>query len=124
MRLERPGSVTAASVLSIIYGIAGVLCGLCGIVGLLFYDAAGGNRIPCYQIVQMSAIFLESISAVALLTAGIGLLSLQRWARPLAIVFAAIGIASFTFQAIYQIVYVMPAVDAEMQNAPLRPGAP
>jgi hypothetical protein len=116
--------VTAASILCILYGVAGILWGMCGLVGLLFHDAAGGNRIPGYHFVHGSAILLEAISAGALLAAGFGLLSLQRWARILAMIFAALGMAAFAFQAAYQIAYVVPAAQDALAAAPVRPGAP
>src|SRR5207302_784611 len=55
--------------------------------------------------------------AVVLLIAGIGLLSMRRWARTLTLFACVIAIASTLFQAIYQGVLVMPAMSRAFQVA-------
>jgi hypothetical protein len=138
MPSPRPGSVTAAAVLSIIYGSLFTLCGLCGMFSLVAQGAmgknfmAGGdpvqeqlqkemeaalrNDVPGYQAVQAGGTILGLAEAVALLCAGIGLLSMQSWARKLALIVCLVTIATTILQAVYQTVFVIPALNKAFQE--------
>src|SRR4051794_25000774 len=107
MTVVRPGSVTAAGVLAIIYSSLFTLCGLCGLISLLAQGAMGGNfmgagdpaqaelqkqlqdalerDVPAYQAFQIGGAVLGLAEAIPLLVAGIGLLAMLRWARTLAL---------------------------------------
>ena len=132
MPSPRPGSVTAAAVLSIIYGSLFTLCGLCGLISQVAQGAIGKNfvgggdpaqaefqreleialknDVPGYQAFQIGGTVLGLAEAVALLCAGIGLLSMHLWARKLPLVVGLIAIATTIFQAVYQTVFVIPAL--------------
>ncbi len=135
----RPGSVTAAAVLSIIYGSLFTLCGLCGVVSLAAQGAMGKNflaggdpmqvqlqkqledalqrEVPGYQAFQVVGTIISLGEALALLIAGIGLLSMQPWARTLAIVVCLIAMVSTGFQAVYQSAFIIPAMNKAFQVA-------
>jgi len=137
MPVERPGKVTAAGVLAIIYGSLGLLCGLCSVVGLVAQGAMGGNMfagadpmqarlqqelqramenaVPGYQAVQIISAVLTLIIAVALLSSGIGLLRMSSVARTVTIVFCWITIVSYLLQVTYQLALVMPAMNNAFQ---------
>ena len=60
MAAERPGTVTAAGVLCIIYGSVGVLCGICGVISLVMQASganlfAGGDALQAQLQVEMEA---------------------------------------------------------------------
>lgn len=138
MPSPRPGSVTAAAVLSIIYGSLFTLCGLCGMVGLVAQGAMGKNfmgggdpaqeqlqkemedalrkDVPGYQAVQAGSTILSLGEAVALLCAGIGLLSMQSWARRLALIVCLVTIATTILLAVYQTIFVIPALNKAFQD--------
>jgi hypothetical protein len=138
MPSPRPGSVTAAAVLSIIYGSLFTLCGLCGMVSLVAQEAMGKNLfggddpvreklqkeveaalrndVPGYQAVDVGGKILGLGGAVALLCAGIGLLSMRSWARKLALIVCLIAIAATILQAVYQAVLVIPAMNKVLQE--------
>ena len=133
MSSPRPGSVTAAAVLSIIYGSLFTLCGLCGVVLLLAQGVMGKTflergdaaqqklkkeieealqaDVPGYQVVGAANKILGLGEAVALLCAGIGLLNLRFWARTLALWTCLVAISHTLFQAVYQSVFVLPALN-------------
>jgi hypothetical protein len=130
MLQRRPGSVTAAAVLAIIYGCLFMICGLCGVGSLIMQGSMnqglfGGDPqqaqmqkqlqdaierdVPAYRVVQIAFPILGLAQSLALLIAGIGLLGMHSWARVLAVLAALIAVASTAFQAIYQVVFVIPA---------------
>lgn len=136
MPLERPGSVTAAGVLCIIYGSLFTLCGLCGVAGLAMQGEganpfAGGDPaqaelqkqlqanieadVPAYRAFNISTTILSLGEAVCLLIGGIGLLRLQPWARTLTLVVSWVVIATTVVQAVYQLAFVIPAMNRVFQ---------
>jgi hypothetical protein len=138
MPFRRPGSATAAGVLAIIYGSLFSLCGLCGILGVATQGAGNnfmiGNDpqqaqlqkalqdalerdIPAYQAYQIAGTIVGLACALLLLIAGIGVLYLSRGARLLAIVDSLVLIALALFQAVYTIVWIMPAMAQAFQVA-------
>jgi hypothetical protein len=131
MLQRRPGSVTAAAVLAMIYGSLFLFCGLCGLGFLITQGSmnqglfGGGDPqqaqmqkqmqeaierdVPAYRVVQIAIPILGLALSLAMLIAGIGLLGMHSWARMLAVLAALIAVASTAFQAIYQVVFVLPA---------------
>jgi hypothetical protein len=138
MAQRRPGSVTAAAVLSIIYGSLFTLCGLCGMVSLVAQGAIGKNfmgggdpmqeklqkdleaalrnDVPAYQAFNAASTIISLAEAIALLCAGIGLVSMQSWARRLALIVCLITIATTILNAVYQTVFVIPALNKVFQE--------
>src|SRR5213082_3201917 len=102
MPMRRPGSVTAAGVLAIVYGSLFSLCGFCGLVGIAAQGAMGNNfmagndpmqvqlqkelqnalerDVPGYKAFQIVGTIVGLGEAVVMLVAGIGLLYMRRWA--------------------------------------------
>jgi hypothetical protein len=139
MPARRPGAVTAAGVMAIIYGSLFTLCGMCGVVSLAAQGAIGNNMfvgddpmqvqmqnqvqaalirdVPGYEAFQAAGTVLGLCEAVAILLAGIGILNVQRWARTLALVACLVAIATTLFQTVYQAVYVMPVMSEAFQVA-------
>jgi hypothetical protein len=131
MSRQRPGSVTAAAVLAIIYGGLFTICNLCGVFGLAAQGAGnlfgGGDPqqaqlqkqveeamakdVPVYKPVQIAGLVVGLLSALAFLAAGIGLLGMQSWARLLALAAALFTVFYDIAQSIYQLVFVMPAMN-------------
>lgn len=137
MQVQRPGAVTAASVLAIIYGSLFTLCGLCGVAGLAMQGAGNpfvGNDpvqgqlqkqlegallrdVPAYQLVQIVGVFLGLAVAVTMLVGGIAILSMRPGARTALKVACVIAILLSIFQAVYQAAFVMPAMNRAFQVA-------
>lgn len=135
MPASRPGSVTAAAVMAIIYGSLFSLCGLCGLAGLAGQGGknlfAGGDPnqaqlqkqlentlerdVPGYRAFQTVGIILNLAESLSLLIGGIGLLSMGSWARILTLVVSVIAIVSTTLQAVYQVALVLPAMNNAFQ---------
>jgi hypothetical protein len=152
MPAPRPGSVTAAAVLAIVYGSLGMLCGLCGVAGLAtqglvaknFMPVGGPNQpdiqkmqqaleqdIPGYRAFQIANPTVGLALSFAILLAGIGLLGMKSWARTLALVICVLDILWIGFLTFYQSVYVMPvstkaaeAMMAGIAKGPGKPGVP
>ncbi len=139
MPTKRPGSVTAAAVMSIVYGSLFTVCGLCGLAALALQSAgnnlfAGGNPqqeqfqkqvqdalerdAPAYQAVQVGGTILGLFEAIAMLIAGIGLLGMNGWARLLALITAVIAMASGIFQIVYALAFIIPTANEAMQRIP------
>lgn len=138
MASPRPGSVTAAAVLCIIYGSLGTLCGLCGVMALVGQGAFGKNfmgggdpvqvkmqqemeaalrnDIPGYVAIDAGGKILGLAEAVALLVAGIALVSMQPWSRRLALIVCLVAILSAIFQAVYATAFIIPAMNKVFQD--------
>lgn len=136
---RRPGAVTAAGVMAIIYGSLFTLCGVCGVVGMAAQDGVGGNpfggadpaqekvmkevqaaivaEMPAYESIQVIGTVVSLAESVALLIAGIGLLNMRRWARTLALIAAVVAIVTGVLQAGFQMAVVMPATSRALQKA-------
>jgi hypothetical protein len=139
MPSQRPGSVTAAAVMAIIYGSLFTLCSICEVVGVAaqpiggnFFAGAGGNpnqaqlqqqqlierNVPGYRAVRAVTALLGLTLAIALLIAGIGLIGMRSWARMLALIVCFVAVASTLFQVVYQSALVLPAMNKAFQAAP------
>lgn len=137
MSAARPGAVTAAAVLAIIYGGLFSLCGLIGVATIAAQGGMGKNMfaggdanqeklqrelekaldrdVPAYQAVQIGGAIVSLVLALALLMGGIGLLSMRGWARTLALLAGFVAMLYWAFQAVYQTVYVIPAINDAFQ---------
>ncbi len=138
MRPLRPPSVTAAAVLAIIYGTLSLTCNLCGLFGLAAQGTinqgmfGGGDpqqaklqkdlqeaierEVPGQRIVQFVVPGVSLVLGCTLLAAGIGIFAMRSWARMLGIVTALLAIAFTGLQAIFQVIFVMPATNNAMAN--------
>jgi hypothetical protein len=139
MPRQRPGSVTTAAVLTIVYGILFTLCSLCGLIGLAAQGAMNKNLfgggdpqqaqmqkqiedamerdVPLYRAMQVTAPIVGLVFALAILGAGFGLLGMQPWARLLAIGTALLTVLFNVFQTIYQLVFLIPAMNRAIGDA-------
>jgi hypothetical protein len=135
MPSERPGSVTAAAVLAIIYGSLFTLWGLCEVIGVAAQGAMGGQEqvierdVPGLRAVQATTVLLGLALAIALLIAGISLIGMRSWARMLALIASFVAIASRLFLVVYQSALVLPAMNKAIQAGvpiagPQGPGGP
>lgn len=139
MAAKRPGALTAAGIMSIIYGSLGCLCGLLGVLGLILQSANGGagfgggpeqkqiqeqieREIPAYNLVNTVNTFSGLLEAIVILVVGIGLLNIKSWARLLGFIFLALAIVRLVALVIYQFVFVMPTTSRLFDR--LIPGAP
>lgn len=134
MAVKRPGAVTAASVLSIIYGSLFTLCGVCGIVSLAMQGGMGGGNpfgggdpmaaqiqdqlmkaiereAPGYQAYQIVSAVLNLALPVMLLVAAIGLLQMRPWSRTLALITTWLIIANYIAQIVYALAFLFPAMN-------------
>lgn len=122
---KRPGGVTAIAIINIVLGSLGMLLGLCGIIGLVMMKdmmQQGGplaqlqevqdalaKEVPLYNLMQILGIAVLVILSVAMLVTGIGLLSVQNWARVWSILFSVFAIGWECWEAAYQTIFVKPA---------------
>ncbi len=140
MTSPRPGAVTAAAVLAIIYGSLCTLGGLCGVAGLAAQGAVGQNfmaggdpnqakfqkdlqdalqrEVPGYQAYLVAGSILGLAVSLALLIGGIGLLGMNSWARTLVLLGCLIAMAYRAFQVVYESAFVVPATVKALQGAP------
>ena len=90
---KRPTSVTVLATLNIIFGGLSLLCSPFGIIGLLIpqpnspFQMGPGMRM--YSLVSYAVGF---VMAIVLLSSGIGLLNLKRWARETTCVYGWIAL--------------------------------
>src|SRR5262245_28704967 len=140
MPVARPGAVTAAGVLAIIYGSLFSLCGLVGVASLAAQGGMGQNMfggggdanqqklqkeveqrlerdVPAYQAFQVGGTILGLAEALALLIGGIGVMSMHGWARTLTLLAALVAMLTSLVQAVYTTVYVIPAINSAFQVA-------
>src|SRR5262245_14828182 len=122
----RPPVLTTMGILNIVFGSLFLLCYLCD-GGQFILHAASASRpraifrdpaaemlqalqaeVPGYMAFRVSQILLSLGLAILLLTAGIGLLNMQRWARVGSIVYAIATIFLQIFTLIYQIAFINP----------------
>ena len=98
---SRPGLVTAAAIVLIIFGGLGTVFGLIGILGAGFVASVGGGIGMLLLILTLVSFVLAILS----LAAGIGLLAGAGWSRGLAVMvsWAAIlvSVASFVLNLMF-----------------------
>jgi hypothetical protein len=130
MPTQRPGALTAAAILCIIYGSLGAMSGVCGIAGMALQGAGGKNllagndpaqaemqkkmeealerKLPGHAAFDLSYALLSLLTAIGLLIAGIGLLGVRPWSRMLAMTSAIAAMIPLILHALYLIVFVIP----------------
>jgi len=132
----RPTSVTAISIVAIIFGSLGVLCGGMGLVMQILVLASGGKNpfMPTAPMMTSHALLVfQAISGVVslvlaagLLAAGIGGLKLLPWARTTMLWVAIAIIVWATIGLVLGLVWVGPETAKVMQQfqAQQNAGAP
>lgn len=84
------------------------------------------ERVPGYRAFTISSLAFDFLLDVLLISAGIGLLKMQSWARWLSLVYAPLSILFHIGSFVYQIVWVIPALTAiyaeSMQGMTALPG--
>lgn len=87
-----PASVTVFGILNIVFGGFGILCSPFGMIGA-FVLTDTFNRSPGYKAWLMGNYVVGFACAIWLLSLGIGLLRLRRWARTGSIAYGGLSIA-------------------------------
>lgn len=84
------------------------------------------ERVPGYRAFTIGSLAFDLLLDVMLISAGIGLLKMQLWARSLSLVYAPLSILFHIGSFVYQIVWVIPALTAiyaqAMQGMTALPG--
>jgi hypothetical protein len=149
MPTQRPGSVTTAAVLAIIYGSLVILCSVCGLASVAMQGAnqnlfGGGDAqqaqlqkqieetlqrdVPLYRAVQIVAPVVGLVFGVAMLVAGFGLLGVYSWARFLAVGTAILAMLFNVVQTLYQVIFMIPGMNRVfsdvLPNAMAKAGPP
>ncbi len=142
---RKPGSVTAAGILAIIFGSAALLCGFCGFAGQavqganfnLNMGAQGGDPklaefqarlqkemeaalnadFPLATAFQVAGTCVSLILGGFILVGGIGLLGMKAWSRTLTLRLCILFIALCLIQAVFQLSSLMPATNRALQEA-------
>ncbi len=152
MRRKPTNAILVIAILHLVGGGLGLLGSLCGLGSLLMMDSLGSlpqptfptrpgqpapppmppgpnelmktlnEQVPGYRAFTFGTVGLGFLLDIMLLTAGIGLLKVQPWARRLSLVYAAISIVYHLGSLIYQLVWVMPAMQAVYAKTPMPPG--
>lgn len=115
VKRQRPGTVTAASIINITMGGLSLLCGFIGLGANLIAQKSNlvgyiSQRVPAYRFVEIGKPTLAILLSVLAIVAGIGLLGLKGWARWLAIIGGACAVLLQVGYITYEMGLVMPAV--------------
>jgi hypothetical protein len=81
-------------------------------------QAAIQNSFPAYPTYEKAEAAFGLLLAALLLVAGIGLLSMQPWARVLSLLWAGLQIINVVVGLIIAVAYIMPATNAAMKSIP------
>jgi hypothetical protein len=76
------------------------------------------THVPGYWVFQVGSLTASMVLDIMLLTAGIGLLKMQPWARTLSVVYAPLSILFHVVSFIYQVVFLAPAMLEAYQQYP------
>lgn len=137
---QRPALLLVMGILNIVAGVFGLLCGACGLIANGFVSLFGGvqapkgeknplkelldhmsREVPGYQVVEIGKPSLVVILSIVVIAAGIGLMMVQSWARWASVFYALATIFLHLVYAVYEIVFVQPAVQrfiAKQQHGP------
>jgi hypothetical protein len=137
MPRQRPAAVLVIAIFHFIFAACGgigsavTLAGAGGGLGKL---SAGGDpkqakmqediersveaNFPAYKAYQAAEGGLGLLLALVLLAAGIGLLTMQPWARLLSLVYAVVAILNQVVGMVVLVVYVLPAMRTAMRGMP------
>jgi hypothetical protein len=130
MARKRPTAVTVIAILNIVFGGLGLLCYACIGIGIVFlYGALSKapaqdpqaqllkdmltsmkDEIPGFLPFLIGSSVFSLVMCIILIVAGIGLFSLQRWARVLCIFYSVATIATQIGFLIYRVAVLNPAV--------------
>ncbi len=126
----RPASVTVFAILQLVFGTIALFCGGFNLIGLIMIqnaapglssgpfaasmdlELATAAQYPAYLPSKMVLACLTLLNVLIMLLTGIGLLLLQRWARWLSFVFAALLILICLGVALVDLTMRAPAADA------------
>src|SRR3974390_1207454 len=127
MRYERPGAVTAAAIMCLVYGVFFTCDMLCGVVLRSMHredeisdhiEEVREREVPGYLAIEAAAWTLNIVETTLILVGGIGLLGMNRWARSIAIVGGLISISTSIFGSIYCIAWKYPATRQAFAELP------
>jgi hypothetical protein len=133
MPVKRPGSFTVFAILSIVFACLGLLCDILGLVGQVAGQALAGSqaqggmdtlalekelqvRAPAYTAFVWGTAGITFLLHIVLLLAGIGLLQMRSWSRPLCILFAVLTIPLQLGSMIYTIAFINPVMREYMNK--------
>ena len=124
MARKRPTAVLVMGILNIVFGSLGLICLICGGLVILVLFAGGAaaqeNRdvytfvdkeVPGYIAVTIANLVLRTVLTIILLISGIGLLSMQSWARWGSVTYGVIVILLSIASPVYQLAVLNPALD-------------
>jgi hypothetical protein len=130
--MKRPVVVTVLGIINIVFAAWGLI-GLAFSSVLLFSDVAAANNPvfkilhdqPAYLAFAKVSLVIGGLAAIVLLVAGIGLLLLRPWARPLTIGYAIFGMLNTVVGTVVNYLFlVRPLLDqAAHKNGPEAAGA-
>jgi hypothetical protein len=127
MKRVRPTSVTVMGILNIVFGSLSLLCMVCMGISLLVLSSPDMLRlpngvnpvadmwdfmkreIPGYVAITIGSLVLGLIMSILLLTAGIGLLNMQNWARVMSILYSIVTVLTQLGSLIFTLAFVNPA---------------
>ena len=151
MRRNVPTAVTVIAILHLVGGGLGLILSLCGCGGYLMQGAFSAitmptpptrpgqppppappnpgqmmkeieSAIPGYKVFTIASLGVSLVLDILLLSAGIGLLKLQSWARILSFIYAPISILYHIGSAVFQLGFVTPAMQAIYAKNPALAG--
>ncbi len=142
MRKRRPQSVLVTAIVNLVFGGLLLLCGVCGALGNVFVTAlphASGaatpnnssvemvhfitDHVPSYTAVMVVRGVTLVVLGILILVAGVGLLSMQGWARWLAVGYAVVAIVQELIYVLYQLIAVEPVAERhQIDIMRLQPG--
>jgi hypothetical protein len=111
---ERPGMVTAAGVLLIVYGSLMLLCSTCGAINVAFQGPEAdvlAKDVPGMKIANIAHAVSNLIVGVGMITLGILVMQLNRAARIGAYVICLYEILSLVLHSVYNVIFVFPATE-------------
>jgi hypothetical protein len=123
MPRKRPTAVFTIAVLHLVGGGLGLLAGVCGGFILALRANAVNNgtgdtmteyldaNVPSLQAVMMLDLGVDVLLSLLLLVAGLGLLSMQLWARGLTVFYAILSIGHKIGYVVFQIGFVFPVLN-------------
>lgn len=148
MRRQRTTPILVIAILHLVGGGLGLLLSLCTVGGLVMTSTLGSitpppsfptrpgqpappmpptadqimkqmnDQIPGYRAFTVGSLASSFLLDFMLLTAGIGLLSVQPWARWLSLVYAPLSILNRLGSFLYSLIWVLPATKALYANNP------
>jgi hypothetical protein len=148
MRRQRTTPILVIAILHLVGGGLGLILSLCGCGGLVMSNALSSaiptvpqrpgqpppppnaneitkymdDHVPGYRAFQFGSVALSLLLDVMLISAGIGLLSVQPWARWLSLAYAPLSILIRLVGFVYQLVWVTPAMESLYAQNPAMKG--